>query len=191
MSIKKLLGSGLGFLSLIILMACGKDNRNDYDPDTSYWSINQFIIDQYNLLVGEPIALTKVVTLNERTDTTYIALDNVDWATIFKVFGATDISDPKYYNLYNYSHFDDNFLEMSTMSYTAKDPELYVRRLDINYDNETRKISLIYIETSENNMMHDKQQKLSYYVRDKIVIQESERSKFSEDKELTVIYKFP
>lgn len=172
-------------------MSCGAQSRNDYDPDTSYWSINQFIIDQYNLLVGEPIALTKIVTLNEQVDTTYIPLDEVDWATIFKVFGATDISDPKYYNLYNYSHFDDNFLEMSTMSYTAKDPGLYVQRLDINYDNETRKISLIYIETSENNMMHDKQQKLSYYVRDKIIIQESERSKFSKDKELNVVYKFP
>lgn len=181
----------LGMLLAVTLFSCGKQQHNDYDPDTSYWSINQFIIDQYNLVVGQPLALTKVVTLNSKVDTSWVAIDDVDWATIFKVFGAADISDPKYYNLYNYSHFDDNSLEMSTMTYTAKDPDLYVQRLDVNYDNESGKISLVYIETNEDNWMHEKQQKLSYYVGKKIIIQESEKSKFSKDKELTVLYQFP
>ncbi len=177
--------------SLLLLLSCGEQQNAGYDPDTSYWSINQFIIDQYNLVLGEPIALTKVVTLNGNVDTSYIPIDKVDWATVFKVFGTTDISDSKYYNLYNYSHFDDNSMEMSTMSYAAKDPDLYVQRLDVNYDNETRKISSVYIETNVSNWMHEKQQKLSYYVGDKIIIHETESSKFSKDKDLTVLYKFP
>lgn len=191
MRIQKHLVWCLGLAVAMIMVSCGKKQDTDYDPDTSYWSINQFIIDQYNLKMGEPIALTKVVTLNGKVDTTYIAIDQVDWATVFKVFGATDISHTKYYKLYDYGHFDDNLMEMSTMTYTAKDPDLYVQRLDVNYDNESRKISMVYIETNEDDLMHQKQQKLSYYVGDKIIIQESEKSKFSKDKELTVVYKFP
>ncbi|SRR5690606_31757593 len=184
----KILGMMVAWL--LLLCSCGSKNNGQQELE-SLWSINEFIIDQHNQKVGEPIVLTKIVTLNGKTDTTYEALDQVDWATVFKIFGATDISHPKYASQYTVSNFDDNFLEMSSLIYTAKDPNLFVQRVDINYDNETMKISSIYISTNKDNWLKQKQQQLIYDVNKKILINENESSRWGKDKELTIEYKFP
>ncbi|HTO16845.1 MAG TPA: hypothetical protein VLZ83_13835 [Edaphocola sp.] len=179
------------FLLSVLCFSCKEKPKVEYDPDTSYWSVNQFIIDQYNLKVGDPVAITKVVEIDGKTDTTYHPLEEIDWATIFKIFGKADISNPKFYDKYTYNNFDDNFLELSTMTYNAKDPKLFVQREDINYDNISRAIKFIYIETNENSWFFSKQQKLSYYVNDKIIIQETEKAKFSKEKNLMITYILP
>ncbi|HRP88925.1 MAG TPA: hypothetical protein PKX92_02685 [Edaphocola sp.] len=181
----------IGIFLTVFCFSCKEKVAVDYDPDTSYWSVNQFIIDQYNLKVGEPIAITKVVAINGKTDTTYLPIDEIDWAAVFKLFSKADISNPKYYDKYSYSNFDDNFLELSTITYQAKDPKLFVQREDVNYDNFSRKVKSIYIETYEKNWFLSKQQKLSYYVNDKIVIFEHEKGRFSKPKEIMITYIFP
>lgn len=180
----------LVFLGLSISISCNKETPEEYNPDTSYWSVKQFIMDQYSLRVGTPSGVKKTVTLNGKTDSSYLKFAEVDWATIFKIFGEADISNPKFYGKYKFDNFDDNFIEMSTMTYSALDPKLFVRRLDVNYDNISGEISLVYIETNKKSWFTSKQQKLSYYVGKKIVIQESEQSTFSKPKELVVEFSF-
>jgi hypothetical protein len=187
----RLIYSFLGIVSLIIgIAACTSTPKDDYDPNTSYWSVNQFIIDQYRIRVGDSLAVTKTVYLNGKSDTTYIRFDEVDWTTIFKVFGAADISHPKFYNRYTFDHFEDNFLKNGSLVYTAKDQDLFVQKLNVSYDTYTQGVQFVYIETLKDDWLRSKEQKLSYYVGKKIVIQEEEKSFFGGDKELIVTYEF-
>jgi hypothetical protein len=79
---------------------------------------------------------------------------------------------------------------MSTITYTAKDPNLFVQRLDINYDNISGKIDVVYAETNDDGLLRQKQQKLSYYVGKKVIVQETEKGVFSKEKNLIVTYEF-
>ncbi|MBL7706131.1 MAG: hypothetical protein JNM21_11360 [Taibaiella sp.] len=177
-------------IGMLLLAACNPKPDKEYDPDTSYWSMNQFLIDQYNVRKLDPVVIKKTVDLNGKIDSAFIPIADIDWATVYKVFGAADISNPSFYNQYEYKNFDDNFLEMSTMTYTAKDPNLFVQRLDINYDNISGKIDVVYAETNDDGLLRQKQQKLSYYVGKKVIVQETEKGIFSKEKNLTVTYEF-
>lgn len=177
-------------IGLLLLTACSAKQDKEYDPDTSYWSMNQFLIDQYNIRKLDAIVIKKTINLNGKVDSSFIPIGDIDWATVYKVFGAADISSPSFYNQYEYKNFDDNFLEMSTLSYTAKDPKLFVQREDVNYDNISGKIDMVYVETNDDGLFRQKQQKLSYYVGKKVIVQEVEKGTFSKEKNLTVTYEF-
>lgn len=179
-------------VSVLFLASCGKKEEEEaYDPEKSYFSIKQFVADQYELRKGQPYTFTKYTTVNGKTDSALVPYDEVDWNTVFKLFCATDISDNKYFGQYDYNHFDDNTLETSVMTYTAKDPDLFVQKFNVNYDNTTGRIGMVYVETADNGRFHSKEQKLAYYVSDKIVIMETEKSFMSDPKEVVITYKFP
>lgn len=187
----RLIYSFLGLVFFLVgFVACSSAPKDDYDPNTSYWSVNQFIIDQYRIRVMDSIAVTKTVVLNGKADTTYMRFDEVDWTTVFKVFGATDISHPKFYKAYTFDHFEDNFLKNGSLVYTSKNLEMFVQKLNVSYDTYTQGVQMVYIETLKDDWLRSKQQKLSYYVGKKIVIQEEEKSVFGGDKELIVTYEF-
>ncbi len=169
--------------------ACKKEEE-PYDPDKSYFSVKQFVADQYELYKGQPYMFEKTTIVNGKKDSSLVGYDKVDWNTVFKIFCDADISDNKFFERYDFNQFDDNILEASVLTYTAKEPDLFVKKFTINYDNVSRKISMIYIETADNGRFHAKEQKLSYYVKDKIVIQESEKSFLSDPKEVVITYKF-
>ncbi|RQO31260.1 hypothetical protein DBR32_04635 [Taibaiella sp. KBW10] len=177
---------------LLLLASCKKKTEEAaYDPEKSYFSIKQFIADQYDLKKGQPFVFRKYTTVNGKTDSAFVPYDEVDWNTIFKLFCATDISDNKYFDQYDFNNFDDNTLETSIMTYTAKSPDMFVQKFNVNYDNITGKIGMVYAETADNGRFHSKQQKLAYYVNEKIVIMETEKSLMSDQKEVMITYQFP
>lgn len=179
-----------GTLCCLAFGACKKEEEAPFDPEKSYFSVKQFVADQYELHKGQPHMFIKLTTVNGKKDSALVAYDAIDWSAVFKLFCDADISDNKFFERYDFNNFDDNTLQSSVLSYTAKEPDLFVQRFNVNYDNMTGKIHMIYIETADNGRFHSKEQKLSYYVRDKIVIQETEKSFLSDPKEVMVTYKF-
>ena len=110
----------------------------------------------------------------------------MDWKSILQPFFASDISDKKYLDQYNFSLFEDDVTDTRTLMYEAKDTKLFTKLLQIVTDQENNKITSIYVETEKNGKL----QKLLYAPVKLIQIQEFETSVIGNDKALKVEYFF-
>lgn len=178
---------------LLGTLSCKDTTQNELEnnePLDTYFSINQYMRDQYRFMVGQPYSFKKVVVLNDKSDTTEVTMNQVDWLSIIKTFSETDISNPKFLGKYDFSNFDNESSFSSYITYTAKDIDLKVQKLNIEYDVQTNRILSIYIETAKESRFYSQQQKMTYVVGSQIMIQNYEKSLFSDARELNVIYYF-
>jgi hypothetical protein len=158
--------------------------------DSSYFSIKQFINDQIHTYFGVPFTVYRIATLEDRKDSTLMTIDAIDWASVMGTFNATDISARKFLGKYDFSVSEDNTTGDRGFTYTAKDPELFTRLLQINVDPSNGKITSIYMETARHDFWEDKTQKLLYVPLHVIQIQEHEDGLLSKPRELRVEYRF-
>lgn len=176
---------------LFSLSACKQKDvaksEEETEEELRYFSIKQFIEDQFDLKKGQPYTFRKVVVQNGRSDTTLIPYDKVNWKEVFATFAATDISDPETFGDYDFTNVDDNTLESSMLIYTAKNPKDFTQKLNVGYDNLTGKIGSIYIETKTD----EKDQRLTYFVNEKIIISEYTSPEKGVINEKTTMYLFP
>ena len=156
----------------------------------TYFSIKQFIQDQWSLYHGQPFGLRKIVYLNGRVDSTMVSAYDLDWAPIFRVFIESDISDRKFLGKYDFSSFPDDATETNNFFYEAKDDKLYTRKLQISADNVSSKVRSIYIETQKKGKWSSRTQKLFYMPVKIISIQEYEKSGPGTARELRIEYRF-
>jgi hypothetical protein len=179
-------------LALITIASC-KPKESKPIPDASkgtYFSIKQFVKDQWDIHNGQPYGLTRVVTLNGEQDSTMTTAYEMAWGPLFKMFFDTDISDPKYLGQYDFSMFEDDATYTMNYYYEAKDPKLFTRKLHISTDATNNKVRSIYIETQKNGKWSDKSQKLFYMPLKVISVQEFEKSLIGSGKELRIEYRF-
>lgn len=155
----------------------------------TYFSIKQFTQDQWNTFHGEPITLVKTVTENGKTDSSYVNAYNMDWGWVFKLFFASDISDKKFLDHYNFNMFADDNTATMNLYYEAKDKNLFTRKLMISADQNNRKIKSIYIET-EKDGWSSFSQKLYYLPMKLIQIQEYKKPFIGPAKETVTEYRF-
>lgn len=160
------------------------------DNEETYFSIKQFLDDQWNLLHDQPILLLRVAEFNGKKDSAYVELDSTVWRNIRKQFDPADISNPRFLGQYDFSYFEENRLNMITLNYTSKNKKLFTKTIDIEMDNHTQRVRSIYIETSRNNRTYMKSQKLTYFPRNLIRIQTFEKSVISKSEELSISYYF-
>ena len=178
-------------LALVGFAACKQkkvsENPAENEEVPRYFSIKQFIEDQFDLKKGQPYTFRKVVAENGRSDTTMEPYDKVDWKYVFATFAASDISQPETFGKYDFTNVDDNTLESSMLIYTAKNPKEFTQKMNVGYDNLNGKIGSIYIETKTK----EKEQKLSYFVNEKIIISEYTAPDGKQVHEKTTTYLFP
>lgn len=180
-------------LALVIIIASCKPKEPEVVPDASkgtYFSIKQFIKDQWDTHHGQPYGLTRVVTLNGDRDSTMTTAYDMAWGPLFKMFFDTDISDPKYLGQYDFSMFEDGTTFTLNYYYEAKDPKLFTRKLHIITDATNNRVRSIYIETQKDGKWGGKSQKLFYMPLKVISIQEFEKSLVGSAKELRIEYRF-
>jgi len=175
--------------ALLFMVSCAqkkekKDSSNT--SDAGYFSIVQFAQDQFANFGGQPYTLRKIVTLNGKTDSTFVKANEMDWANVLKPFLESDISNKKYLDQYNFSLFEDSATDTRSFYYEAKEKKLFTRTLQITSDALNNKITAIYIETEKNG----KVQKLFYRPLKIIQIQEYESPFWGKDKNLKVEYYF-
>ena len=186
----------------LILLLCGfaifasscKFNNVDNRPlpaDSSYFSIKDFVRDQIILNSGQPISLTRVSVLNGERDSSLTNFMTANWAPVFDAFNESDIAERKYIGQYSFSQFDDESTGTHDFVYTAKNPKLFTRTLQIHIDPFTNKIMSIYIETAKRNFWTNTSKKLLYIPYKIIQIQEQEGYFVGKSKNLLVEFRFP
>jgi len=174
-------------VSLLLSAGCTKAPATGH---SGYFSIKDFARDHRKSLIGQPFVPRQVTTLNGKTDTAYIALEKMDWATILALFSATDIGDSVYAGQYQFSSFYDNTLEGQANTYEAINPRLFTRRLQFTTNPETNRIGSIYIETADETAARKRWQKLYYSPKKLLRIEENETPMLGKARNLRVEYQF-
>lgn len=186
------------FLIIIVLFfSCKRSEKKAVAPAElttdsaqTYFSINQLIDDQIDLYYGQPFTLYRIATLNGKTDSTIVNVDNMDWAAILKAFRGTDIGDKKYLGNYKFSMFDDDATGNRILVYEALDPKLFTRQLQIIIDPSNFKILSVYVETAKNTTWRSRKQRLLYMPLKIIQVQEDEKPLIGGSRNLKVDYRF-
>ena len=188
--------SYLGLVAgMYVLLLCSCKKKEDKKPaeeyNGTYFSINQFALDEWNTFAGEAFVITKTVRVNQgHTDSSFTNSDTINWAPIIHTFLETDISDPKYLGKYKFTQFDDNADDTHNFFYEADDKDLFTQKVLITIDRfrtETSgyKIKGIYIETLKNTAWAEEIQKLYYNPLKTIQIQKDVKPRIGKAK-LTV-----
>lgn len=177
--------------ALLLLSSCQKKLPQGYEPGDEYFSIQNFLDDQWKLKGGQPFVLERKIILNGQSDSSLVPLDSALWTNVRAIFDKTDISDPKYLSRYAFTLLEDKATAVTTLLYQAKEKKLFTRKVMVGMDSYTHKLKSVYIETESNNWIHTKTQKLSYITNRSIQIIEFEKSIASPKKELLLRYSFP
>ena len=179
-------------LSIITLgmSACKKEKTTEIFNDVkgNYFSINQYILDEWRTHAGEPVAFLKIVTLNGKKDSSYTNVDKMDWPSILKYYSESDISDRKYLGKYTFSQFDDNFENTHNFLYTANNKDLFTQKLLICMDVNSMKVRGIYIETLKSTFWNECLCKLTYTPLRTIQIQQYDKPVLGSKRELVIRY---
>lgn len=114
----------------------------------TYFSVQQFILDQFDLFRDQPFVFIKVASMGSSADTSFAAADTMDWASVLQPFANADISDTAMLGKYRYSEFDEPLTQQHILLYEARQPELSTRKLMIAADQETGRIYSIYMDVN-------------------------------------------
>jgi hypothetical protein len=178
-------------IALLSVSSCQRyKGQKEVVNANGYFSITQFANDAINTYGGTPFSLYRIAYINDAVDSTVVNLLNMDWASIFITFNATDISYNKYKDLYKEELIDDPTTSTRAIIYTAQDPKLLTRLMNIAVDPLNNKITSIYIETAKHDFWGDKTQKLLYVPLRVLQIQEAQSHLIGKSKKLRVEYRF-
>lgn len=155
-----------------------------------YFSIRDFIKDQWKTYHGQPLVIKQYTTLNGHTDSVELSSLKMKWSTLIHIFSETDISDPKFLNQYDFETFDEGLTQTRNFIYTARTPELFTQKLQIAADLVTHKIRSIYIETCKQSFWSTRSQKLLYAPMRTLLVHETNDPLIGSTKDLNIEYKF-
>ena len=177
----------------LVVAGCKKKETKDEFADIkgNYFSINQFIVDQWNNFDDMPFVIIKSTRVDGKTtDSVITNSDTLNWAQIFNIFSATDISDRKNLGLYNFNQFDDNQDNTHNFFYMAKDNDLFTQKLLITLDQRNMRVKGIYVETYKKTVFDECTQKLYYSPIQKVQIQTDDKPLFGKRKHTVVEWDF-
>lgn len=177
-------------LLFLIPFACNSKKERNHEEKEGYFSVSQFLDDQWKNREGIPYTLLKVTNFNGIIDSSFVGLDSITWKEIRKYFDAADISNPELVGKYHFSHYDEDVLNLAMFSYEAASEKLWVQKTDIGYDQTNNRIKMVYIETQKKNFVSLEKQKLLYIPDETIQIQTYQKTLISKAKDLKITYYF-
>ena len=164
-------------------------NEVGNEADSFNFPLKQYASQQLRTYLGTPHSLFRISYLEGTTDTTIVDFLTLDWTGILQTFLAADISSNKFAGRYSWSVSDDALLGNRGYTFTAKDPKLFTRLMQVSTDPLANRITSIYIETSKSDFWGARTEKLLYVPQRLIQIQESSKSVFGKARRLRVDYK--
>lgn len=189
--------SGLLFLVVTLASCSGKysgDNGAEDSVDSigaTYFSMRDFVRDQWNINKGQPYTFIKIVTKNGKKDSTMVSAFKMELGDIMEKFVKTDIGERKFLGKYSFSMIDDSLSATRSYYYEANEPELYTRKLQIITNPNNNFIKSIFIEAAEKKGWERTAVKL-YYAPNKIIqIQEHIESRTGSSDDIKTEYIFP
>lgn len=150
------------------------------EDDGKFFSIKEYLEGQRDLLCEQPYVLLKVVEKNGKADSSYVDGDKKFFDELITRFAATDISDNVLKDKYKVAQSHDFSNAMLFLYYDALDEKLLTQKLQLSVHDETFKILSVYIETSKSGWFRSRSAKLNYNTEKSIVLQEYEKSLFSD-----------
>ena len=149
---------------VLFFSSCKERTQIDVLTDVkgNYFSVNQYIIDEWQSHAGEPVAFKKTIKENGKVDSSMTNAELMDWPAVLGPFIATDISDRKYLNKYTFSQFDDELDNTHDFMYVANKSDMFVQKLLLTMDINTMKVRGLYIETYKKTFLGETKQKLLY-----------------------------
>lgn len=114
------------------------------EQDTIFYPIGNFIRNELISLDSMPLAVIKYSTQKQVTDTTII--DKEDFKKIAALFMTPDIGSSELKSQYEETSFIDATLGMMTLTYTAKNETMLIRRADVLLKQDNTGVNTIYIE---------------------------------------------
>lgn len=179
----------LVLLAAFLAGSCKPAQKQEPKPavEGTYFSVRQFVRDQFNTYRNQPFVFLKVVQDGQQTDSSYVAADTMDWKPVLDAFSDADIGDTALVGRYKYSEFDEGLTGQHMFLYEAAAPELTTRQLMIGADPFTGRILSIYMDV---NLPKGKTQKL-YYATLKLIQIQQFSGKGDKARNLRVEYFFP
>lgn len=180
-----------------IVASCGtkvpkydpNEKISDEAKDTLYFSVKEFLNDQWKNKGHLPYTLTRITVNNKKSDTAFIAWDSA-FHTFRGAFDSTDIASSRFLKLYHFSVASEESLGITNLTYEALNPDLFTQKLVVGMDDYNQRVRTLYIETREKKWMSYRTQKLTYIPDRAIQIQTFRSSRFSGPKETIITYKF-
>ncbi len=188
--------SGILLCGLLLCSACSNKTEENAAADKfknvkgTYFSLRQFLLDQFHTYHGAPYTFNKYTTTNGVRDSALENIYTVDWGYIFKTFLEADIGYKKFLGKYNFTQFGDDATHTVNFLYEAKDPSLFTQKLQVTADNTTNRIRSIYIETQKSSSFKEETQKLYYSPIKVIQIQQFEKSTGGKSESVMTEYRF-
>lgn len=174
-------------LFLPFLLCCKKQAPVPY-PD--YFSIREYAQDHWRIFAGQPYTLERIVVLNGKKDSSMVSALNTDWGAVLKIFLATDIKAPRFFDKYRLSVLEENATASTILLHEALEPQLFTRKLEVIVDQFSGKIRSIYIETAKKDGDDELQQQLLYIPLKILQIQERSSPGVGPGKDLRLEYRF-
>ena len=149
---KKLL---LPCLSIIIIAGCTiapnkKNNISDLKYETvkldSFFPVTSFIKGQLTLLKNEPITPLQVVTINNKSDSTWIKMNRL--LLLLSPFLSPEIKETNFSNLFKQTSFKDQTINTITFTYSPSvhlPDSITLKHWDIYIDPESGKLIKLYL----------------------------------------------
>lgn len=190
MSVKQFL-----FIACVALVsACTQKNAENKKPEIAeddkgpyYFSMKDFVLDQWNVFHGQPYTFLVRVTKDGKTDSSYVDAFKMELGALMETFNKTDIGEKKFLDKYRFNVVDDNVTFTRNYYYEAIDPTLYTKVLQVMTDPTNNKIKSVYVEASD-----DKKELKLYYAPHKIIqVQEFKKANSGLLKEVKTEYRFP
>jgi len=185
-----------GIVGVFCCLSCNPEpqtapsSQENPGEEMGYFSINQYIEDQWAIYKGQAFPITQYTYLNGQEDSSYTHALDLPWGDILRPFIESDISDPQWVGQYAFSSFYDDITQTQSYYYEAEDPELFTRRLQIMVDPFSQKIQSLFIETHKNSFWTSRNRKLLYIPLQLIRIQDREDHFVGPSKDFRVEYRF-
>lgn len=160
------------------------------DTSQSYFSIRDYLNEQWNLKKENPYTLLKVVVVDGKKDSSFVPFDSATWFTMTAPFYAADISDKKYLGWYRFDNFRDEEAEEVHLHYEAISPDSTMQKMDIAANQYSGMVNLVYMETRQKSNDVSISRKMQYRRDDIIQIIEFEKAAGKPAVNRRIEYKF-
>ncbi len=178
------------YLPLVLLWltatACLPGNQESQGPDGSpFYDLETFFSGEVERLQREQPAVDKTVTLDGQSE--FQQLDSLDYRDELSVFQNSDINRAAWWDKYA---IDSTFSRdrLSSIQYTAREADLKIRSVSIQFENE--KVSRIDIESRTDSPTATMDRKMHYEPQSGYRIETRQNVTFSKPRKMTVEVNF-
>lgn len=120
------------------------DQSKEDTAGKAFYPVGKYIRSQLAYIDSMPLAVIKYTTIHNVTDTSII--EKKDFKHIAAAFITPDISSPEFKSQYEEHSFIDATLGTITLTYTAKNDKVQIRKTDILLNQENTGVRTIYVE---------------------------------------------